>query len=162
MFGWGSDWYTDIDKGRKTIRLFVYGTLREGYGLHNNLRGCKKVGEGWLHGFKMYARGIPFVVKSDDPNDKVFGEIYEVKVGSRTLDTIDAIEGGYTRTMIADQLGGVDIYLDTWASNHEQDRVPSGDFKDYAEPRPRRYWRDYSSSHEFLSLDDEDDIEICE
>ena len=96
------------------VKLFVYGTLKEGYG--NNryyLYDCEKLGEGWLKGFEMRASGIPFVYYSNDPESKVYGDIYRVP-WDKIVNSIDFLEGHpsfYTRTWIEDQLGGVWVYL---------------------------------------------------
>ena len=61
--------------------IFVYGSLRKGF---YNYKSCgldkaKFLGEGFISGFKMFSLGsYPCVVKSNDDNDVIFGEIYEV------------------------------------------------------------------------------------
>ncbi len=98
----------------KKVRLFVYGTLKEGYGNNfHHLYDCEKLEEGWIKGFEMRASGIPFVYYSDNPESKVYGDIYLVP-WSRITSSIDLLEGHpsfYTRTWIEDQLEGVWVYL---------------------------------------------------
>jgi len=95
----------------KKHRLFVYGTLKRGHGLNGALGNSEFIKDGWLQGFKMYGSGVPVVIKTNNPEDKVYGEIF--LVNSQVLGDVDVVEGhpyGYTRTWI-EQLGGVWIYL---------------------------------------------------
>ena len=87
------------EKGRsKGIRVFVYGTLKEGHGNHaaylEGNAGAKLLGRCYISG----AVGIadlgffPCVVKTHDGIDrKVVGEVYNVD--STTLDALDCLEG---------------------------------------------------------------------
>ncbi len=92
------------------IRLFVYGTLREGFGLHRMLDGCPFLEDGFLKGFYLPPGSITTRI-TDNQNSEVYGEIYEVEERSRQMREIDAVEGGYIRTHVPDQLGGVYIYI---------------------------------------------------
>jgi len=113
----------------ETYRLFVYGTLKKGKGLNGILGKSEFFSDGWLKGFKMYGAGVPFVIQSNNPNDKVYGQIF--LVNSSILANVDEIEGhpyGYTRTWIPDQLDGVWIYLQSarWGSLLNNREIKSG------------------------------------
>ena len=81
----------------KSIKIFVYGTLKKGYALNNELRDSKFIGNGIIKGYKMYSNGyFPMITKGDKSN-AVTGEIYEVS-DEETLRVLDMIEGAYIRT----------------------------------------------------------------
>lgn len=78
----------------KTIRVFVYGTLKQGYGNHSALEGSKFLGRatvtaplklvdlGWYPGLVRTRSEVPATIG---------GEVYEID--SDTLATLDLIEG---------------------------------------------------------------------
>ena len=97
----------------KKANVFVYGTLKEGYGNHGCLENSPRITEGWLCGFEMWQNGIPYVRRSNDPESKVYGEVYEANWDT-VLGSLDILEGHprfYEREFISDQLGGVWVYL---------------------------------------------------
>ena len=100
-------------KENNKVNVFVYGTLKEGYGNHSCLRGSPRISEGWLSGFEMWKSGIPYVRRNNDLESKVYGEVYRV-TWDTVLHSLDILEGHprfYERIFIPDQLGGVWIYL---------------------------------------------------
>ena len=71
--------------------IFVYGTLKRGFGNHHYLRSAKFIATGRTKNkYALYAAGIPFVVK-DNQVTNIIGEIYEVD--DATLAIIDSLEG---------------------------------------------------------------------
>lgn len=76
-----------------TRKVFVYGTLKSGYGNNRLLEGASLLGEGQLPDHKCYYYGsvgsFPFVVKSK--GTMVAGEVYEVDAA--TLRSLDSLEG---------------------------------------------------------------------
>ena len=74
-------------------KVFVYGTLKKGGALHGNLARSEFVGEAELSGFEMYNVGgwFPAIVKTDNKDPKVKGEIY--KIDDETLSRLDMVEG---------------------------------------------------------------------
>ena len=75
-------------------KLFVFGTLKQGYGLNRFLTSSKFLGEVELEGYDLYemSNGIPFIIKGEGV---VYGEIYEVN--EEILGVLDSIEVGYDR-----------------------------------------------------------------
>jgi gamma-glutamylcyclotransferase (GGCT)/AIG2-like uncharacterized protein YtfP len=71
--------------------IFVYGTLKKGYGNHRLLRDCEFVEEFVVPGFKLFESGIPYMKRTGNPDDKVLGEVY--KVDNRSLQYLDQLEG---------------------------------------------------------------------
>jgi len=128
-------------------KVFVYGTLRKGYGNHNAcLAGApnlKFMGKGKTVGtFNMRSGGFPFVSQElNDGNDStIVGELYEVEE-STLLGPLDGLEGHpdfYTRKMtqiVLDDSEHGDVE-EAWMYflNHngiQGDAVPTGDFSDY-------------------------------
>lgn len=82
-------------------RLFVYGTLKRGFGNHGFLDGCRFLGEAHtVKRFAMYGAGVPSVVESPQLYP-IQGEVYEVDPAS--LRHVDALEGHphwYVRKMV--------------------------------------------------------------
>ena len=114
-------------------RLFVYGTLKSKYWNSGLLNECELLEKGWLLGFEMWECGVPFVMKSENKNRKVLGEIY--LVDKATLYHVDRLEGHpivYRRTWIPDQLNGVWIYLSSDTAGSRL--VQSGIFGQYHDP----------------------------
>ena len=73
------------------MKLFVYGTLKRGYGNNTFLRDCKFLDEAIsLHArYSMSGNGIPFL--SEGGSRHVKGELWEVDESS--LERIDRLEG---------------------------------------------------------------------
>src|SRR5690606_2904045 len=76
----------------ESVFVFVYGTLKRGYGNHGVLGGSEFVGEAVTdrHNYYMFDGGFPWVV--DGGEHKVVGELYEVK-SKNILDNLDRLEG---------------------------------------------------------------------
>lgn len=100
---------------QKRVKVFTYGTLKEGE--HNNylLYGAELVDIDKLYGYKLYDMpfGFPCVVPTGDEKDYVIGEVYEVTTEhlEKTLDKLEGyIEEGskynlYNRTLETTYLG---------------------------------------------------------
>lgn len=74
--------------------IFVYGTLKKGYGNHRLLTSSVFLGSGiTVKKYLMTANGIPFV--SDEPDNKnitnIVGELYQVD--NQTMYQVDMLEG---------------------------------------------------------------------
>ena len=117
--------------------MFVYGTLKRGFGLANWMKGAKYIGNAKLAGYKMYTnRSYPAIVKSSDRNDIVSGEIFNVD--KSTFEPISAMEqaAGYGIDEV-DVMTNEKVLLDIPAfvmrqSQVENDRwslVKDGNFK---------------------------------
>ena len=75
----------------KSELLFVYGTLKRGFGNHYYLKDAIFLGRGRTkERYAMYELSIPYVVK-DERVSHIVGEVYEV--GRDTLKRIDMLEG---------------------------------------------------------------------
>ena len=75
-----------------TTRLFVYGTLKSGYGNNRLLRTSRFAGEAISEHpkFKMTGHGVPFL--SDKGDQYIRGELWEID-DPDVLDRIDQLEG---------------------------------------------------------------------
>lgn len=76
------------------IRVFVYGTLKQGHGNHRLLRGSKYLGRSMIEGrYKMLSLGgFPGLVQSGElPNNRISGEVYQID--EDTLQSLDWLEG---------------------------------------------------------------------
>lgn len=73
------------------MKIFVYGTLKRGYGNHDwFLHDSAFLGEGTTQGkFDMIDVGFPMIFPVDD-GDRVAGEVYEI--GTETLRKLDRLE----------------------------------------------------------------------
>lgn len=83
------------------MKLFVYGTLKEGFRLHYVLKGSKKLeGQRTVNGFKLIPMpGFPAAIP--DPDSSISGEVYKV-IDEHVIKSLDIIEGAYNRTKVND------------------------------------------------------------
>jgi len=113
-------------------KVFVYGSLRQGCGLHTYLSGSKFLGERKTNKeFSLFSLG-PFPAMVKGGNTKVIGEVYEIN--SKTLSILDRVEGHpdfYVRTLISldDDTSVFSYLLPEVPSGVE--KVISGDWLDY-------------------------------
>jgi gamma-glutamylaminecyclotransferase len=127
--------------------VFVYGTLKRGYGNHRNrldgdgatFKGAFKTEEK----FNMRALGYPYVSKThtDENNNNIQGELWEVtdELLKGPLDRLEGHPDYYKRekTSVVNNKGEK---CEAWLYfyNHkgtEGDAIPSGNFDDYAKNR---------------------------
>jgi gamma-glutamylcyclotransferase (GGCT)/AIG2-like uncharacterized protein YtfP len=74
------------------MKLFVYGTLKKGYGNHPVLDGAKFIGNCRMWNAEMYTLGgYPGLKKTDKLEDCVDGELYEID--DAILKRCDLLEG---------------------------------------------------------------------
>ena len=73
-------------------KVFVYGSLKKGFGNSVYLNNSKFIKEDRARGFKMVSLGsFPGAIRSENQNDMIYGELYEVD--DKTLRNLDALEG---------------------------------------------------------------------
>lgn len=106
--------------------MFVYGTLKKGFGNNHLLSGDTFVGEATtLPNFTMFSMGgFPGVSKEGET--QIRGEIYEVSPS--TLERLDRLEGHpnwYIREEVPTSLGRAWIYLQP-ANSRGGKNIPSG------------------------------------
>ncbi len=71
--------------------VFVYGTLKKGFGNHRLLASAELLGAAQtVERFAMYSTGVPIVVKEESVSP-IFGELY--RVDEETLVCLDSLEG---------------------------------------------------------------------
>lgn len=85
--------------------LFVYGTLKRGFGLNGYLQTSRFVGEAvtYASAYKMVTVGFPIVTLGGE--HRVAGEVYEV-TDPVVISALDRVEGGYDRIAVAVEMGG--------------------------------------------------------
>lgn len=75
------------------MKVFVYGTLKRGYGNHRLLEGKTLIGEGITEGkYQMVSGGFPIIMASDD-GLPVKGEVYDITGDQECLTNLDRLEG---------------------------------------------------------------------
>lgn len=75
--------------------IFVYGTLRKETttSMYYMLaRHCEYFSDGYMQGKLYEVNGYPGAVESDNPNDKVYGEIYKIISSELVLPRLDDYE----------------------------------------------------------------------
>lgn len=100
-FGWDNN-FGNSNPSAKTIAVFTYGTLQQGYRNHYYLRRADFVGPAISvdNNYEMQDIGFPILWQDDsyDPGNQVVGEVY--LVNSEQLTGCDRLEGNgrmYTR-----------------------------------------------------------------
>ena len=71
--------------------IFVYGTLKSSSWNHGLIQHCKKLCDHTVIGFELLENKIPFMIRTNNPEDRVRGEIYECD--DRTVESMDRLEG---------------------------------------------------------------------
>ena len=107
--------------------IFVYGTLKKGFGANSLLQPANLVIENVaIRGFKMYTNGsFPMVVESEKGSDAVYGEIWEIE--EDTLRRLDRYEGHpnlFTRNYIPTEQ--IEFTSDLGVMMYYYNRLPSG------------------------------------
>lgn len=128
--------------------IFVYGTLKRGFGNHRLLNGCDFVGEAKTKAgeFTMIALGgFPGMIetpKGERPEGTVSGEIYEV-TDSEDLRRLDGLEGHpdwYRRTQVTVYNAEGPVVLDTYvylSARGNEAVVESGVWETFEQRRVR-------------------------
>lgn len=117
---------------RPRTRVFVYGTLRNGWGNHRLLVGQTFVGPAkTVAGFAMFEAGIP-IVRRDASGGAIVGEVYEVDAAAlRDLDRLEGHPRMYCREEV-DLADGTRAWIYLWpegkTSPWAHRAVPSGDY----------------------------------
>ena len=78
------------------MKIFAYGTLKEGGVLHKHMKKAKFIKNKKLEGFVLYLaldETYPLLYHTGDKNDVVVGEIW--KIGKKTKEILDEYEEGY-------------------------------------------------------------------
>lgn len=71
------------------MKVFVYGTLKKGHGLHGYISRTEFISNDSVDGFEMYDLGaFPCIVQGEGT---VHGEVYEID--GNTLHMLDRVEG---------------------------------------------------------------------
>lgn len=84
----------------KFTAVAVYGSLRQGLGLHHVIERCPFIGKGVLHGADLYSFGAypGIVLRPESPDKSVVVEVYAVD--KTILERLDQIEGFYDRVVV--------------------------------------------------------------
>ena len=123
----------------QTPYVFVYGTLRQGWGNHRLLEGVDKYADSiTLKKYAMYASGIPFVTEYEK-DTHIVGELY--KVDEERLDSLDGLEGhpvSYCRKVIEVMTKDAEVvkawiyfYEHLGSQKRAMQKCSSGDFKEH-------------------------------
>lgn len=135
---------TTLEQRMERLPMFVYGTLREGYGndrlFHRPVANVQHQ-TALLMGYDMYAAGIPFIYPSVDENAIVTGELVTVsdETYQEMMEKVDALEGynvysdsgWYMRRRVTVVIGDGE-QVEAWAYIAQEQPtcriVPSGDY----------------------------------
>jgi len=127
--------------------IFVYGTLRRAAAtpMSNLLtRHCSHFADGYLQGRLYQVNGYPGAIESDEPTDRVYGELYTLVNPCQVLPELDNYEEctgkfpephEYTRKKLPITLaGGVCITAWVYIYNHSVVNLPRINSGDYLHP----------------------------
>lgn len=113
--------------------LFVYGTLKKGFGNHTLLSTATFVRTAVLEGFRMKAcgRAFPAIFRSPDKYHRVYGEIYEVDEPTlRRTDILEGVGSGFYSRIEETTLTGERVYTYIQdAPSHSYDGIVGGDWR---------------------------------
>lgn len=112
-------------------RVFVYGSLKRGYGLEHNLDHQLFIGEDVLHGYHMISLGVyPAIFRTAATADcRVHGEVYDVTNAClNRLDEVEGVPNFYHRaTVRLETHGAAQVYCHHYPSNRRSfERVMGG------------------------------------
>ena len=125
--------------------VFVYGSLRKGFGLHSALTSCGVdfVGTAKCYGMVMFDLGsFPGILESENSDDVIVGELYKMDDSEYALGVLDQIEGVpylYKRNKVMVKTMHDDKSHQSWvyvynAGRHATDqknKISHGDYKKY-------------------------------
>lgn len=78
------------------MRIFVYGTLKNGYSNNYLMEGYEEYKECYVEGFRLYSNGFFPCAITGDEQDIIYGEIYSYKENEKNiLNRLDTLEGYY-------------------------------------------------------------------
>jgi len=114
------------DTHTKTALFFAYGTLRKGQRLHDWIADevIQEVGTGTMKGARLFYssthRAFPYLVMTDNPNDRAVGEIYEVPLNDSILAMLQMEQNaGYTIVESIAEFDGVEYPVIVCEWRHE-------------------------------------------
>jgi len=103
------------------MKYFAYGTLKRGFPNYPLLEylDAKFVGSGFITGYKMYDLGnYPTIVKSNNEDDIVYGEVFEVEDFNK-LDILEGVKWGlYERITLP--VNGEECYVYVCGKKNEK------------------------------------------
>lgn len=135
----GRDFVSDVH------HLFVYGTLRRGFGAHGVLAGrAEFAGAGWMAGRLFDTGAYPAAAAPAAPGDRIRGELYRLPADAasllRALDRYEGFEpadpsASLFRRIAADVATEEGRTVRAWAYLYHRPidgfaRIPSGDYAD--------------------------------
>lgn len=99
------------------MKVFVYGTLKKGYGLNSLLKNAEPLGSAQVAGYKLVYSGdkqsFPFAI--ENVGTRIIGEVYDIGDDIRTRNSLDGVEGSpnwYLRTKVMTTEGElVEMYV---------------------------------------------------
>lgn len=114
------------------VKVFVYGSLKRGFGNHGVLGAAKYLGDDQIRGFRMYNLGaFPGIVHNPRWGDRILGELYEVDAaGLACLDRLEGHPTFYRRQPVVLASGGeAQVYV-LASLDHIKGRalIPSGEW----------------------------------
>ena len=130
---------TDIVSDERNLRtVFVYGSLRKGFGNSGLLRDATFLGVDYLEGFNMVScGGFPAIYPVTD-GGTVYGEVYEVNDETfKRLDSLEGVPYHYQRAKVRTVFGKIPAWVYVQRDGKNRPPVDSGDWADAA---PRNRW----------------------
>ena len=126
-------WVKEVEeKEEKLTKVFVYGTLKQGHGNHDLLKGCKLIGKAKsVSKWDMIGEGMPFpyLLQRNDEGLQIEGEVYEVNSDTaRALDILEGIPHHYRKSyMYVSFTDGTPstnaaVYIKTTVTEHDKAR----------------------------------------
>mgnify|MGYP001153932848 CR=1 FL=1 len=133
--------------------IFVYGTLRRGIESPMAVvfgRYCEYISDAYMMGRLYQVGAYPGAIETDNPAEKIYGEVYRVSNSDLLMPLLDGYEGcsneevrphEYLRKKLCIQcLTGEELYAWVYLYNHDVSSlslIASGDYRAYIETDQR-------------------------
>ena len=93
----------------KSNLVFVYGTLKKGFGNNGLLRDAEFIGESLVDNMTLYDMGFPVAVDRD--GEKIKGEVFRITDELQSLDYLEGYPDFYDRKLVDTKHGQAWIYF---------------------------------------------------
>lgn len=150
------DAVTEVHDNSLIIRVFTFGTLQAGGRLAPMLEGAILDGPHWasVTGYDLHSNtsySYPYLLKSENPDAKVYGSLYKLRVNTEQFRSVHSMELGcgyvaHEATVTREDTGDATqamAYLWPAENGHLGPHIPGGQWVQWEETEGRKRYQDY-------------------